>query len=103
MHDPRLCFEEGFPTSINGVDTGGVFDPHGRVNGKNPLVGWMKTIVGVRVSNMGYNILLLDSDSMFFSNPLQTFLPAADIVTTNDCDDTYHPRHNRWAAIMLIS
>ena len=53
MHDPRLCFEEGFPTSINGADTSEVFDPHGRVNGKSPLVGWMKTIKGMRVSNKG--------------------------------------------------
>ena len=98
VHNPHLCFEEGFPASINGVNTSGAFDSHGHMNGKNALVGWMKTIVGVRVSDKGHNIMLLDSDSMFFSNPLQSFLPYADIISTNDCDDTYHPRHKRWAS-----
>ena len=95
MHNPELCFEEAFPASINGEDTSSVIDKHGRIDGKAILVGWMKTIVGVRVNSLGYAMALMDVDSVFFSNPLLSFDQTADIVTTNDCDDTYHPQHNR--------
>ena len=97
VHNPKLCFEEGIPAFVNNFDIHSTFH-EGRISGAQPtFIGWVKTIVGLRIHQLGYQMMLLDSDAVFFSNPLPHLDPAAHISASLDCDPTYHPKHNRLA------
>lgn len=89
------------PTTINGFDTEEAF-VDGRLIGSHFFVPWLKGFFGVRISEMGYRVLLLDTDMVFFSNPLSDFLASdADLIASSDCDNLYHPKHNRYATTLV--
>ena len=96
VHRPHLCVEEGLPSSLNGIAIDNSYGSDGRLIEGDQVIGWLKTIIGLRINQLGHKLLLLDSDSVFFSNPLESLDPAAHVAVTNDCDDTYHPKHNRY-------
>ena len=95
VHNPDLCFQEALPSTLaNGEKTDEAFT-NDTLKNDHAMMGWTKTFVGIEVHKLGYQMLLLDSDALYFSNPLDAFDPKAHIAVTNDCADDYHPRHNR--------
>lgn len=102
VHTPALCVEEALPSAINGFDTDEAIE-YGQLKSGHLFLGWLKGFVGQRVIELGHKTLLLDTDIVFFSNPIADFLKTkADLIISSDCDNLYHPKHSRLASPLSL-